>query len=228
MATRTTHAQPADQLDLFAELDALEREERAADAPGLFDLDRQVGYFARVERAQAWRAAYGGAVSARSAHAWVPCISEMFSDHQPTAVCRPTILTADLRCDHYRVACSCVGDLYYRGACFGCSFEGPVRGRENPAVEDAHDHAWPGWRELPIVATRPEPGPRARQKTATGWWVAAVNAAYPEGWLEADGPIRTIRGRCGTRHVPARTGFGGYDLCGQIEPEPDPKLEPGR
>jgi hypothetical protein len=77
-------------------------------------------------------------------------------------------------------------------------------------------HAWPGWRDLPCVPRRPEPGTSAKQKTGMTRWAEAINNVYPDGWLESGGPIRTVRGRYGTRHVPNHTGFGGYDLCGEI------------
>ncbi len=44
-------------------------------------------------------------------------------------------------------------------------------------------------------------------------WAERVNAIYPEGWLEAGGPIRTQRGQYETRHVPDRTPYGGYDMA---------------
>ena len=46
-----------------------------------------------------------------------------------------------------------------------------------------------------------------------------MNAVYPPGWLEAGGPIRTVRDspRSG-RHVPARTPYGGYDLAVIVGP----------
>ncbi|WP_442922066.1 DUF6349 family protein [Microbispora sp. ATCC PTA-5024] len=37
-----------------------------------------------------------------------------------------------------------------RGACLGCEWEGPDRSRETEAVEDAHDHVWPGWNCPPV------------------------------------------------------------------------------
>ena len=60
----------------------------------------------------------------------------------------------------------------------------------------------------------------AKQKTVMTRWVETINDVYPDSWLETGGPIRTVRGGYGTRHVPDHTGFGGYDLCGEIEPEP--------
>ena len=133
------------------------------------------------------------------------------------------MLTAALHCDHYHRDCLCVGrGGVYRGACLHCTWEGPLRDGENAAAEDAHDHAWPGWRELPLVPRRPDTASNS-QKTSAALrnWIARVNAAYPAGWLEASGPIRTSRSTYGTRHVPNHTGFGGYDLCGEMTDKPD-------
>lgn len=121
--------------------------------------------------------------------------------------CTPYVLSADLRCEHYREACSCVGDLLYRHACATCGRVDAPRQNENTAVEDAMDHGWPGWREVPILASAmPD---EKKQQTR---WLAAATAAYPTGWIEAGGPVRTARGRWGRRHVPHRTPHGGYDM----------------
>ncbi|WP_374195178.1 DUF6349 family protein [Streptomyces sp. ISL-1] len=42
----------------------------------------------------------------------------------------------------------------HRGACLGCTWEGPDRRRTDEAVEDAHDHTHPGWRALPPLPER--------------------------------------------------------------------------
>lgn len=119
------------------------------------------------------------------------------------------------KCKHYHAECMCVGDLVYRGACLHCSWEGTTRPSENQAAEDAHDHAWPGWRALPIAPRPPETAATARNQARTRW-VKTITVLYPPGWLEAGGPIRTTRHRSGTRHIPNHTGFGGYDLCGHV------------
>jgi hypothetical protein len=229
MAT-VTRAKTVEQLDLFADLDAaaaaeakVERQRIFDQAPSMFGDATARGFFARVEAMRAWDETYGHFDCLRRSHGWrdeigghgfgrgrVPC-----SD-----VCPPITLVADLRCNHYEHDCCCVGDLVYRGACLHCDWEGEIRDDHNGAVEDAQDHAWPGWRDLPIVPRRPEPGTNARQMAAMARWVGDVNAVYPDGWLEGGGPIRTVRGYYGTRHVPNHTGFGGYDLCGEVEPEP--------
>jgi Family of unknown function (DUF6349) len=213
------------QLDLFADLDAAAAAAAAAEAQRSFDEAPSMfrssvrGFFARIAAAEVWSDEHGHFDCLRRSHAWRAEIGGGRSD-QPTGVCRPITLTADLRCDHYRDECSCIGDLVYRGACLHCDWEGPVRDDHNGAVEDAHDHAWPSWRDLPCVPRRPELGTSAKQKTAMTRWAETINDVYPDGWLESGGLIRTVRGRYGTRHVPDHTGFGGYDQCGLIEPEP--------
>jgi hypothetical protein len=219
------------QLDLFADLDAAAEAAAAADRQRLFDEapsmfgDTSRGFFARVEAARIWHDTYGHFDCLVRSHAWRDEIGGHGFGHgrvPRSEVCRPITLTADLLCDHHDSDCCCVGDLVYRGACLHCDWEGEIRADHNTVVEDAHDHTWPGWRVLPIVARRPEPGTYARQKAATDRWIAAVNDVYPEGWLESGGPIRTARTYYATRHVPCYTGFGGYDLSGQIEPETRP------
>ncbi len=207
------------QLDLFADLYAaaraaaeVEAQRRFDEAPAMFDGAAR-GFFARVAAAEAWSAEYGHFDCLRRSHAWRAEIGGGRGE-QPTEVCRPITLTADLSCDHYRGGCSCVGGLVYRGTCLHCAWEGEIRDGNNGAVEDAH--AWPGWRDLPCVPRRPEPGTSAKQKTGMTRWAETVNDVYPEGWLESGGPIRTVRGQYGTRHVPDHTGFGGYDLCGEM------------
>lgn len=69
-------------------------------------------------------------------------------------------------------------------------------------MEAWHDHAMPGWRDLPV---RP-----------SGLKAAALEAwldAYPSGWKRPGAPIRTVRDPHGTRHVPGRSPWGGYDLA---------------
>lgn len=189
------------QLDLFA---AIEEAKLDAPAPTLYGSSAR-GLAARAAEFAAWRDTHGSFGSLGRSHAWTVCIT---CPDTPTTRCQPTVLSADLRCDCDRYdECSCLGDLMYRGACRCCDWEGEPRDRENAAAEDACDHAWPGWREVPVVPAVPE----ERTKRAT--WVERVTELYPTGWLEDGGPIRTARTRGGTRHVPGRTPFGGYDLA---------------
>ncbi len=71
------------------------------------------------------------------------------------------------------------------------------------AVSHAHDHAFPGWRNLPLVRPMPEEG-KARAR-----WLADVQA----GWLERGGPVLVDRG--GRSHSGC-TPWRGYDLTARL------------
>lgn len=197
------------QLDLFT---VIEQAKRDAPAPTLYGSPTR-GVAARTAEFTTWCQTYGSFGSYIRSHAWTLGLT---CPGSPTDRCQPTVLNADLRstCD-CPTSCCCVGDLMYRGACRHCAWEGPAHTRENAAAENACDHAWPGWRELPLVPRVPD----ERKKRAT--WVEYVNQLYPPGWLEHGGPIRTERPRGGTRHVPDRTPFGGYDLAATNTTTPD-------
>lgn len=80
---------------------------------------------------------------------------------------------------------------------------------ENKAVEDALDHAWPGWRDQPVVEK-----PRGQMtKSQQSRWAEQVRAVYPPGWVDAGGPIITWRDGAGHRHVPEFAPGGGYDVA---------------
>ncbi|GAB2918089.1 DUF6349 family protein [Nonomuraea fastidiosa] len=88
-----------------------------------------------------------------------------------------------------------------RGACLGCDWEGPDRASLNQAIEDGHDHAFPGWRTLPAVVRKPSAD-----------WLEQVTRAYPPGWFSSGGPIITVRGM-DRLHWPCQAPGGGYDLA---------------
>lgn len=191
-----------DLLDLIAEA------EREVPAPCLFGSATR-GIPARIAELEAWKAAYGAFDSSRGSRAWDHATCHPRS---PTRACRPSALSADLRCGDWRHregfygACSCAGGLLYRGACTGCDWEGLIRDGEMPAVEDAHDHAWPGWRELPVITARKPKDAKA----AARWW-QEVAAACPAGWIASGGPVRIARdGRHNGSHG---TPHGGYDMA---------------
>jgi hypothetical protein len=185
----------AGQLDLLA---LVEDAKLSAPAPTLYGSAAR-GLAARAAEFTAWRDAHGS-FGSFGRHITRP--------DTPTGRCQPTVLSADLRCDCDRhEGCCCVGELMYRGACRHCDWEGEPRERENTAAEDACEHAWPGWRDVPVVPRVPE----ERSKRAA--WVDRVRELYPAGWLEDGGPIRTARSGYGTRHVPSRTPFDGYDMA---------------
>lgn len=130
-----------------------------------------------------------------------------------TTTCHMTVLSADTRCDcdeRDDGPCQCVGDLLYRGACLACAWEGdPVADDENAAAEDAADHAFPGWRDLPVL----DPINSLADTKQTAAYAAKATAAYPPGWLQVPGaPVRTHRTPGASRHVPGRSPAGGYDM----------------
>ncbi|MFC4060201.1 DUF6349 family protein [Planomonospora corallina] len=97
--------------------------------------------------------------------------------------------------------------LRYRSHCGGRDSEGPIRSRENEAVEDGCDHAYPGWRELPVMEKRPYEGAPLRR------WEAECRRVYPAGWFDRQGPVRDYRTAGGTRHVPGYAPGGGYCMA---------------
>jgi hypothetical protein len=140
----------AEQMDL---LELLEEQKLAAPASSLYASSAR-GVRARAEEFEAWQSEHGSFGCYGRSHAWH--LELRLSHHEDvlTDRCQPTVLQADLRCQdnaHSR-PCQCVGDLVSRGACLGCDWEGPVQGTVALAVADAHDHAWSGWRDLPVVS----------------------------------------------------------------------------
>lgn len=184
------------------------------------------GLQARAAEFEAWKAQHGSSGSQLRAHAWTLGIGG--GPGKSTARCQAATLSVDLRQplrgEDHGLECRCTdADVYlYRGACRGCAWEGepqPGLGSENLAAEDALDHAWPGWRDLPVIHRKP-----GSPKAAAGW-LERVTAEYPAGWLEAGGPIRTWRTGLGTRHVPGYGPFGGYD-AGVVFFEPPCPCQP--
>lgn len=202
--------------------DVLEEEKRERPAPCLYQTGTARGPAARQLEWEAWLAEYGhGSAYARS-HAWR--VNTTCPD-TPTDRCQPTVLTCDLSAPRGYPPPTCGGhdrSQLFRGACRrpGCLWEGPEResragSGENPAAEDALDHAWPGWRDLPAAPGLPriQSGTSKADLRALARWAGQVTAIYPQGWLEAGGPVRTLRTGRGTRHVPDRTPYGGYDMA---------------
>jgi hypothetical protein len=79
------------------------------------------------------------------------------------------------------------------------------------AVEAWHDHAWPGWRDLPILPLTPQTDrtDKGTSKRARAFF----EAEYPTEFQQSGAPVITQRSRFGTRHVPNYSPWGGYDLC---------------
>jgi len=123
------------------------------------------------------------------------------------------LYTTDLRCEPWKHAdkherCECLGDLMYQAVCPSCHWSG-IADHENDAVEAWHDHALPGWRDLPIVPSRLRMTDKDGLSKAARSWIVAH---YPTSMQVPGAPIITERRPYGTRHVPGRSPWGGYDL----------------
>ena len=127
-------------------------------------------------------------------------------DSPPGPGCQPTVLSRYL----YRLD----GDLTtydgsrFRGACFDCGWLGPECGDENSATEVAHDHAFPGWRDLPAIEPYRYDDQEKRARLAQ-----RLTALYPANWTQRHGPTVTYRDDVALRHVPGGGLFGGYCMA---------------
>lgn len=203
------------QFALFAEADLHPKPPPKPPAPCIFNSPAR-GLAARLAEWNAWTAEHGRPYHrSHGWHVYITCPDTL------TERCQPTVI----ECEFNRIGddpppCGHDHIKRCRGCCRGCAWEGPDRDDENAAVEDGMDHAWPGWRDLPAAPRPPSVvnvGKASHPKQVTRW-TEQVNAVYPAGWLGAGGPIRTLREKYGTRHVPNATPWGGYDLA-VITPE---------
>lgn len=149
-----------------------------------------------------WKFLNGDFGSFARSHMWHRSLahgSVEFAEH------RAESFTADLRAER---GVEGPGDLLTMLVCEPCDWHS-VAGSENQAVEAWHDHAMPGWRDLPVipqaVRVRSEKG---LTKVALQW----IEQRYPEAMQVPGAPIITERGTGGTRHVPGYSPWGGYDL----------------
>ncbi|MFH9227631.1 DUF6349 family protein [Streptomyces lydicus] len=93
----------------------------------------------------------------------------------------------------------------HRGACLACPWEGPDQRRRDAAIEDAHDHTHPEWRQLPIFHRSPS------GRGTKVWW-RHVKSRYPEGWFDAGGPLRLYAEPPFDRHKAGAAPGGGFIL----------------
>ena len=194
-----------------------------------------------LERAHAWevleRGSFGSAVGA--VHTWhagnlqgwmVPetaehsmwlgsCSLECFGvGHYPHNI--PTEDREAARLAGHRLqACQDVQATLVQAICTVCewhviadSYHG-----ETAVVEAWHDHAFPGWRDLPVIPCdigTQLGGEKKDRARAVAW----IEEHYPAGWQREFAPVLSERRSYGTRSVPGRSPWGGYDICGaQIE-----------
>ncbi|OJX65520.1 MAG: hypothetical protein BGO95_10690 [Micrococcales bacterium 73-13] len=154
-----------------------------------------------------YRFEHGNFACVPRSHMWHPAIT-MEDANTATPGHGLAVLGADLRCDHHGQTCQCVGGYLYRAICEPCRWQ--ATDSEQHVIELWHDHSWPGWRDLPVVPARivrwDEAGRPSPKLTA---W---VEEHQPLAWQVPGAPILTERPHVGTRHVPRRSPWGGFDL----------------
>ncbi len=131
-------------------------------------------------------------------------------------LCTPTVLSCHWLPAEGEDYWTMQDHLGFRGACLTCGWVGPPRRdarAENLAVEDAHDHSHPGWREIPVLPAPPSMETPTSYKQLVARWYERWGHLLPEGWLDRGGPVRTARSASASRHVAGRAPGGGYDLA---------------
>lgn len=99
------------------------------------------------------------------------------------------------------------GNTRFQAICAPCGWR-HLSDDESAVIEAWHDHAFPGWRELPTIPSKVTGIPGRGKSKLQGW----IEERYPDQWQMPGYPIITARGGVGTRHVPGRSPWGGYDL----------------
>lgn len=154
---------------------------------------------------------------------WHPALCHERTPTEPG--CQPAVLERLIYTDPEAAAAgdySSYSHPEYLPACHGCEWRGVAAESENEATEAAHDHAFPGWRSLPVLPHLPS-DLTERQR---GELLVVIDRLYPNQWVERHGPVLTRRSPIGTRHVPNRAPTGGYDMAGAIEEAPSTTPEP--
>lgn len=186
------------QLDIFAVIDAADREERAGDLPIHFttDLTLTPGDFETAMQIYVDRHGLMGCLP--NSHMWHRAIVGPYGNRGPHSA---YALTADLRCKHYwREPCLCPGDLVDRIYCADCQWWTGIYTKASTAAVEYLDHCWAGWRDLPVLA---EPKPEKPIK---------IPKDYPEEWNIPGAPILIDGGPDRLAAVWGRSPLGGYDV----------------
>lgn len=127
----------------------------------------------------------------------------------------------DLRCNTQhskwpepRIECECMGDYLSQAVCDHCEWH--VIGAEKDVVAQWHDHAMPGWRELPTLPDKLRGSMGTTKMTARlqNWF----EENYPAHFRVPGAPILTTREQFATRSVPAYSPYGGYDIAAEEQP----------
>lgn len=170
------------------------------------------------EAVKHWIFLNGNMGAYQRSHMWHPAIANNRTEAGEHSA---DVFTADLRPD---IGHEGPGALLYQAICEPCGWH-EIGADENAVVEAWHDHAVPGWRDLPVIPYQV----RAFSETGlTKVGRAWITARYPEDMQVPGAPIITQRLPYGTRHVPSRSPWGGYDLSHTAlePPTPAPSTRP--
>lgn len=154
---------------------------------------------------------------------WHPALCH---ERTPTGPgCQPAVLERLVYTDP---AAAAAGDYTsyslseFLAACHGCDWRAEPVQFESEATEAAHDHAFPGWRSLPVLPRLPNELTDQQRREL----LALIARLYPSDWVDRHGPVLTRRSPIGIRHVPRRAPTGGYDMAGAVEEAPQLTLKP--
>lgn len=96
-------------------------------------------------------------------------------------------------------------DYMHRAIDDACGWASPIVADREAVLLAWHDHAWPGWRDLPALV--------ASNSTNESRWPDLIRAAQPEAWQVPNAPIVTGRPhRATSRTVIGRSPWGGCDI----------------
>lgn len=210
---------------LAFDIDELVREDLRASAPEWqgAPLHFTTDYYAPQELVDAflhWKFLNGNFGSIPRSHMWHTDYHGIdgrlrFGEHDLV------MFSADLRAEHGHEG---PGDLMHMAMCEPCEWH-QISKSENDTAEGWHDHAIPGWRELPVVPAQI----RVRnEKGLTPLAKKWIEANYPPEMQIPGAPIITERAPYGTRHVAGYSPWGGYDLSSTALDTPQPIEEPAR
>lgn len=181
------------QLDIFTEIASMDRTAATQHLPRTFTTSERYSAAELNEAFIAWQGEHPEVRASKGAsHMWSPGLCSPFGTSTRHSV---WVMCAELRCDHFSEPCYCVGGCLTRVYCSDCRWWSAPSHDEGDAVRAYHDHCWPGWRNLPVLSAADK-----------------LTDDYPEEWKVPGAPVVTTRPPIGTRNVPGRSPFGGYDM----------------
>jgi len=196
------------------DLDLLMREQIAAQPWSGAPLTYTTDYYTPAELGAAFDryiAEHGRFACFINSHMWSPAVAVIPFEAGTHSM---HLLVANGACDvleHSHAEGELPGEGVYQANCTSCRWHS-IHPHENEVVEAWHDHALPGWRDLPLLPstlTRPGWGMERWSREKVMAW---IQEHYPATFLEPGSPVRTVRQPHAGRHVPNRSPQGGYDL----------------